>query len=67
MKATCMWTALALMVVSLTAAAQVSDADLMQQLRTDIQAYRQALVAANLGLTEAEGEAFWRVYSEYRN
>jgi polyhydroxyalkanoate synthesis regulator phasin len=48
------------------ALAQVSDADLVQQLRADIQADRQALVTANLGLTDAEGEAFWPLYRAYR-
>ena len=48
------------------AAAQVSDTDLLQQLRADIQTDRQALVAANLGLTDEEGEAFWPLYREYR-
>ena len=52
---------------TLSATAQVSDTDYLQQLRTDIQADRQALVAASLGLTEEEGEAFWPVYREYRS
>ena len=52
---------------TLPAAAQVSDTDYLQQLRTDIQSDRQALVAASLGLTEEEGEAFWPVYREYRS
>ncbi len=34
--------------------------------RGQIQADRQVVVAANLGLTEAEGEAFWPLYREYR-
>ena len=46
--------------------AQVSETDQLQQLRADVQADRQALVAANLGLTEAEGQAFWPLYREYR-
>jgi polyhydroxyalkanoate synthesis regulator phasin len=48
------------------APAQVSDTDMLQQLRTDIAADRQSGVAANLGLTDAEGQAFWPVYREYR-
>jgi len=52
---------------ALSAAAQVSDTDYLQQLRTDIQSDRQALVAASLGLTDEEGEAFWPVYREYRS
>ena len=46
--------------------AQVSETDQLQQLRAEIQADRQAVLAANLGLTEAEGTAFWPVYREYR-
>ena len=34
--------------------------------RSAIQAERQALVTANLGLTEDEGLAFWPVYRDYR-
>jgi len=52
---------------TLSAAAQVSDTDYLQQLRTDIQSDRQALVAASLGLTDEEGEAFWPVYRDYRS
>jgi hypothetical protein len=51
---------------ALPADAQVSDTDYLQQLRADIQADRQALVAASLGLTDEEGEAFWPVYRDYR-
>ena len=52
---------------TLPVAAQVSDTDYLQQLRTDIQSDRQALVAASLGLTDEEGEAFWPVYRDYRS
>jgi septum formation topological specificity factor MinE len=48
------------------ARAQMSETDALQQLRADIQADRQAVVAANLKLTDAEGAAFWPVYREYR-
>jgi hypothetical protein len=48
------------------ALAQMSETDALQQLRADIQADRQAVVAANLGLTDAEGAAFWPLYREYR-
>jgi uncharacterized membrane protein len=34
--------------------------------RSDIQADRKAIVAVNMGLTEAEGTAFWPVYNAYR-
>ena len=49
-----------------SALAQASETDQLQQLRAEIQADRQAVVAANLGLTDAEGAAFWPVYREYR-
>ncbi len=49
------------------ALAQVSETDQLQQLRADVQADRQAVVAANLGLTDAEGASFWPVYREYRS
>jgi len=52
---------------ALPTVAQVSDTDYLQQLRADIQADRQALVAASLGLTEEEGQAFWPVYRQYRS
>ena len=58
------FTLLTALLGTLSAAAQVSDTDYLQQLRTDIQSDRQALVAASLGLTEEEGEAFWSVYRE---
>lgn len=51
---------------TLPAQAQVSETDQLQQLRADVQADRQALVAANLELTDAEGQAFWPLYREYR-
>lgn len=46
--------------------AQASQTDQLQQLRADIQADRQAVVAANLKLTDAEGVVFWPLYREYR-
>jgi hypothetical protein len=49
-----------------TALAQVSETDMLQQLRADIQADRQLLVTSNLELTDAEGQAFWPLYREYR-
>jgi len=59
--------ALALLAGITVADAQVSDTDSLQQLRADIQTDRQALVAASLGLTDEEGQAFWPVYRDYRN
>jgi hypothetical protein len=38
----------------------------LQQLQADLKADRQAVVAANLPLTEGEARAFWPVYKEYR-
>jgi hypothetical protein len=35
--------------------------------RSDIQANRQAIVSANMKLTDAQATAFWPVYREYRN
>ena len=57
----------AILVSASAVVAQVTDSDYLEQVRTEISADRQALVAANLGLTEAEGRAFWPVYREYRN
>ncbi len=49
------------------ALAQASDADLPQQQRAETDADRQALVAINLDLTDAEHQAFWPLYREYRS
>ena len=38
----------------------------IQQLQADLKADRQAVVAANLPLTEGEARVFWPVYKEYR-
>lgn len=46
--------------------AQVSTVDLLEQVRADTEADRQALVALNLELTDAQGQAFWPVYRAYR-
>jgi len=45
--------------------AQTSETDQLQQLRAEVRADRQAVVAANMGLTDAEGQAFWPVYRQY--
>ena len=39
----------------------------IQQLQADLKADRQAVVANNLPLTEAESKAFWPIYKEYRS
>ncbi len=38
----------------------------IQQLQAELKADRQAVVAANLPLTEGEARTFWPVYKEYR-
>jgi hypothetical protein len=38
----------------------------LQQLQADLKADRQAVVAANLPMTDGEAKAFWPVYKEYR-
>jgi polyhydroxyalkanoate synthesis regulator phasin len=58
--------AVALVAGASTVLAQVSETDQLQHLRAEIQTNRQAVVAANLGLTDAEGQAFWPLYREYR-
>jgi len=63
----CFVVLVAVFLSSVPAVAQVSDTDFLQQLRAEIQTDRQALVAANLGLTDAEGEAFWPLYRQYRS
>ena len=57
--------AVALVVGASAVRAQVSETDQLQQLRAEIRADRQAVVAANLKLTDAEGAAFWPLYREY--
>lgn len=44
-----------------------TEADVISAVRAQVGANRQALVAANLGLTESESEAFWPVYREFHN
>jgi hypothetical protein len=39
--------------------------DEIAMMRTLIQTERQAIVAENLGLSDAEGEVFWPVYRDY--
>ena len=47
-------------------AQQVDQWTAIQQLQADLKADRQAVVAANLPLTEEEARAFWPAYKEYR-
>ena len=58
--------AVALVVGAPGVRAQVSETDQLQQLRAEIQADRQAVLAANMALTDAETAAFWPLYREYR-
>jgi hypothetical protein len=57
----------ALAIGATDALAQMSETDALQQLRAEILANRQGVLAANLGLTDTEGKAFWPLYREYRN
>ena len=58
---------LAVVATPRAAGAQVVDPwTAVQQLLADLKADRQAVVAANLPLTEGEARAFWPVYKEYR-
>ncbi len=53
----------------LSAAAPIhagSSRDTLEVLRSQILADRKALVADNLGLTDAESEGFWKVYEAYQ-
>lgn len=45
--------------------AQTTDDDI-QLIRSVVQTERQAVVAANLGLSDAESAVFWPLYKEYR-
>ncbi len=46
--------------------AQGTETDQLQALRARIRADRQALVADNLGMTDAEARSFWPLYRRYR-
>ncbi len=56
---------LAMFVVFATGAAVAQTGSDIAVGRSDLQADRQAIVAANLTLTEAEAAAFWPLYREY--
>jgi hypothetical protein len=58
--------ALLLGLLALPVLAQEKPADTMQIVREKIQADKKLLVAANMGLTEKEGQAFWPVYESYQ-
>jgi hypothetical protein len=58
--------ALLLLTASMAAAQTVDTWTAIQQLQVQLKADRQAVVAANLPLTDGEAKAFWPVYKEYR-
>jgi hypothetical protein len=62
---TCIALFLAALVFTPALAAQTMQ-DEIAMTRAEIQADRQAIVAATLDLPEAKGEAFWPMYREYR-
>ncbi len=47
--------------------AQFEDSEAIRLTRSAVQAERQAVVAANLQLDEAESAVFWPLYNEYRD
>jgi hypothetical protein len=57
---------LALILTPAIQAAEVSLQDLIAMSRAQVQAERQAVITASLGLTEAEGKVFWPMYRDYR-
>jgi hypothetical protein len=59
-----LWAGLALIAFFSSAQAQVRSEIAMD--RAQIQSDRQAIMAENLPLTEAEAKAFWPLYREYR-
>ncbi|HUC44545.1 MAG TPA: hypothetical protein VMR65_10925, partial [Candidatus Sulfotelmatobacter sp.] len=56
---------LALLVAVTPSLAQVHDEVALT--RQEIQTERQAIVAENLQLSDAEGKTFWPMYRDYRN
>ena len=56
---------LSLLLLAAPVGAQTADDDL-QLTRAVVQTERQAVVAANLGLSDAESAIFWPLYKEYR-
>ena len=61
---------IALVFVAVCLAGNVLAQDLSSQIaftRAQTEADRQTIVAATLGLSEAEGEVFWQMYRDYRN
>jgi hypothetical protein len=61
--------ALALMIVIVGAAASLfaQTSDEIELTREVIRTQKKAIVAANMGLTEEESQAFWPVYNDFQN
>jgi hypothetical protein len=55
-----------LALASVASAQTVDEWTAIQQVRADLKADRQAVVATNLPLSDGEARAFWPVYKEYR-
>lgn len=55
------------MLTSMPAFCQEGGTSNMEILRQKIKADKKLVVAANIGLTEAEAKAFWPVYEAYQN
>jgi hypothetical protein len=55
------------LVIGVASAQTVDQWTAIQQTQAELKADRQAVVAANLPLSEGEARAFWPVYKEYRS
>ena len=64
--ATFLGAALLTVIASPASAQKVDPWTALQQAQADLKADRQAVVAANLPLSEVESKTFWPVYKEYR-
>jgi hypothetical protein len=64
--ATFIGTAVVTVLASTASAQQVDPWTALQQAQADLKADRQAVVAANLPLSEGEAKGFWPAYKEYR-
>jgi len=64
--ATFLGAALLIVIASTASAQKVDPWTALQQAQADLKADRQAVVAANLPLSEGESKTFWPVYKEYR-
>jgi len=65
MKKTLIAAGILISLISIPAHAQTTQ-DLIAMSRAQVQADRQTIVTATLGLTEAEGKTFWPLYRDYR-